>query len=410
MVGDIITKFIFSFSIHSKTKRDSPSNQPAMSDDDNMTTTTTTTTTTAAKKAPAPKRSRLSELVVIQSIQSGFKSRLIKKQVRYRDETTGDMASREEDVTPQVSSDLYEPLDERVKRWLREYPKELASFKFKPANDVFVVIRRTQVEVILGECDFELTPLQRNRILFNVCNFVSGAIESAIDNIFSAITVYARNVMPYMDFIEAMLLAPMKQGIRSPEDEESLTAAVVPKKRKRTVSAAAAAAAESSDDDDDDDEEAPPPPKKAAESAPAPSPKKTAKVAAPKAPKPKKVVEATEAAAPEAPKPEAPKPKAAKPKKVVEAAAAAPEATKPEAAKPEAAKPKAAKPKAAKPKKVVEAAEAAPKAAKVAPRPPKAPQQQQQVRRPKEYDDDEDIDINKVDDEDVDDFSGGYSE
>lgn len=263
----------------------------------------------AAPKAKAAPRNKTSELLTLQSITDFFRQSTTTKTVRERDAITGDFVSRQEETAPCVSSDVYAPLDATLIRWIKMYAPQLAKYRYRPANKAFVQLRRTSVDAMISELAIEFTPTQRRRIMFNLSCFASVAVENSIDHLHSAITVYSRNVQPYLDTIEVTVLAPMRLGERDADDEDSLFELVAPK-RKRKASGGDdgddgdADADEAAADDEEAEAEAPPPPppakKTKTKAAPQPAPSSPKKAKAP--PKPKEPKEPKEAKAPTKPK------------------------------------------------------------------------------------------------------------
>jgi hypothetical protein len=212
----------------------------------------------AAAATATDKKTRVSktDLVVIQSIADFARDCKVTRNIRQRDPETGDMTSREEIVGAQVSSNVFVPIDERICSWLKTYARQLADIRNRPTNRTFVQLRKTKVAAFLANSG--LSASEQRRAFFNVCNLASACIENAIDSLHSAITIYARDVMPFMDLIEAVLFIPMANGHRTADDEEAYFATVAPKRKRSSSSSSSAksggagAGAGGEDDDSDD--------------------------------------------------------------------------------------------------------------------------------------------------------------
>jgi hypothetical protein len=248
---------------------------------------TADTTTTAAVKAPKAKRAAprqmTCELIVQNSVQAHFKQSTAKRSVKSKDPLTGEPVTTEEEVTPNCSGDVFQPLDKAAIRLLTDYGLELANWNYAPSNDCFLTLRRAKAEELLA--NMKLTQAERYRAIYNVCLFLSACIENAIENLHGSVTVFSRNIQPQVDLLEAVMLAPLKDGERTAAMEADCYKFVAPAPRKR-------GSAGGGDDDNDDDDDG-----EAAEVA-APAPKKKRAPAA--APRKKKAAAAAPVASAEA--------------------------------------------------------------------------------------------------------------
>lgn len=253
--------------------------------------------TTAAVKAPpkakrAAPRQMTCELIVQNSVQAHFKQSTATRSVKSKDPLTGEPVTTEEQVTPNCSGDVFQPLDKAAIRLLTDYGVELANWAYAPSNDCFLTLRRAKAEELLANA--KLTQAERYRAIYNVCLFLSACIKNAIENLHGSVTVFSRNIQPQVDLLEAVMLAPLKDGLRTAAMEADCFKFVAPAPRKR-------GSTDSGGDDDDNDDET-------AEVAAAPAPKKKRAPAA--APRKKKAAAAVAApVAAEMVTPAAPAPK-----------------------------------------------------------------------------------------------------
>lgn len=186
--------------------------------------------TSATDPAATAKQQRdlSTEYLSKQPIIEWAKGETVSRVKRTRDKETGEMSEITEDTRPNVSADLYVPIDRWISNVLKMYSNELANWNYAPSRTTpkpFVQLRVTRVEKMLRENYPAISAAGRQRVIYNICNLISGSIVQACHNLSeygNGITIFSRYVMPSLRLYREYVLKPMKNGFMTSEEEAEL--------------------------------------------------------------------------------------------------------------------------------------------------------------------------------------------